>query len=77
MVGQSGMKFNYAEVQLKNYYKKKMTNPQELINDIKFNIEWLETTDGDSVECISIENLEGALSKFLNKKVKLSQDEES
>ena len=53
-----------------------MTNPQELINDIKFNIEWLETTDGDSVECISIENLEGALSRFLNKKVKLSQDGE-
>ena len=53
-----------------------MTNPQELINDIKFNIEWLETTDGDSVECISIENLEAALSKFLNKKVKLSEDGE-
>jgi hypothetical protein len=53
-----------------------MTNPQVLINDIKFNIEWLETTEGDSVECISIENLEAALSKFLNKKVKLSQDGE-
>ena len=47
-----------------------MTNPQELINDIKFNIEWLETTEGDSVECISIENLEAALSRFLNKKIK-------
>jgi hypothetical protein len=51
-----------------------MTNPQVLINDIIFNIEWLETTDGDSVECISIENLEAALSKFLNKKVNLSED---
>lgn len=54
-----------------------MTNPNQLIEDIIFNIEWLETTEGDSVECISIENLEGALSRFLNKKVKLSQDEES
>jgi hypothetical protein len=53
-----------------------MKNPNELIEEIILNIEWLETTDGDSVECISIENLEGALSKFLNKKVKLSQDEE-
>jgi hypothetical protein len=51
-----------------------MTNPKELIEDIIFNIEWLETTDGDSVECISIENLEAALSKFLNKKVNLSED---
>jgi hypothetical protein len=53
-----------------------MKNPNELIEEIILNIEWLETTDGDSVECISIENLEGALSRFLNKKVKLSQDEE-
>ena len=53
-----------------------MTNPKELIDDIIMNIEWLETTEGDSVECISIENLEGALSRFLNKKVILSQDGE-
>lgn len=53
-----------------------MTNPNQLIEDIILNIEWLETTEGESVECISIENLEGALSRFLNKKVKLSQDGE-
>jgi hypothetical protein len=53
-----------------------MKNPNELIEEIILNIEWLETTDGDSVECISIENLEGALSRFLNKKVKLSDDGE-
>lgn len=53
-----------------------MTNPNQLIEDIIMNIEWLETTEGESVECISIENLEGALSRFLNKKVKLSQDGE-
>jgi hypothetical protein len=51
-----------------------MINPQELIKDIIFNIEWLETTEGDSVECISIENLETALSKFLNKQIKLSEN---
>ena len=49
---------------------------QELIKDIIFNIEWLETTEGDSVECISIENLETALSKFLNKQIKLSENGE-
>ncbi len=54
-----------------------MTNPNQLIEDIIFDIEWLQTTEGDEVECISIENLEAALSRFLNKKVKLSQDEES
>lgn len=53
-----------------------MTNPNQLIEDIIFNIEWLQTTEGDEVECISIENLEAALSRFLNKKVKLSQDGE-
>lgn len=52
-----------------------MTNPNELIEDIKFNIEWLQTTEGDEVECISIENLEAALSRFLNRKIKLSEDE--
>jgi hypothetical protein len=53
-----------------------MTNPNELIQDIQMYIEWLETTEGDSVECISIENLEMILSRFLNKKIKLSEDGE-
>ena len=53
-----------------------MTNPNQLIEDIKLNIEWLSTTEGDEVECISIENLEAALSKFLNRKIKLSEHEE-
>ena len=29
-------------------------------------IEWLETTEGDEVECISIENLEMVLKKYFN-----------
>lgn len=51
-----------------------MTNPNDLAEDIKLNVEWLQTTEGDEVECISIENLEVALSKFLNRKIKLSED---
>ena len=50
-----------------------MTN-EKLINDIQENIEWLETTEGDEVECISIENLEGILSKFLKEEIKLTID---
>jgi hypothetical protein len=46
---------------------------QNLINDIKSNVEWLETTEYDSVECISLENLESILSEYFNKPIKLSQ----
>jgi hypothetical protein len=28
-------------------------------------IEWLNTTEGDEIECISIENLQGALKDFI------------
>lgn len=44
----------------------------ELINNIKTETEWLQTTEGHEVECISLENLEGILSKYLNVKIKLS-----
>lgn len=44
----------------------------ELINNIKTETEWLQTTEGDEVECISLENLEGILSKYLNVKIKLT-----
>ncbi len=43
-----------------------------LINELQNNIEWLETTQGDEVECIGIENLEGILSRVLKRKIKLS-----
>lgn len=45
----------------------------ELIEKIQDNCEWLETTEADSIECISIENLEAILSEFLNKKINLTQ----
>ncbi len=47
-----------------------------LENEIKENAEWLTTTEGDEVECISIENLEDILNRFLElrqNKLKLSQ----
>lgn len=47
---------------------------QELITVIKKDIEWLSTTNGDEVECISIENLEYALTRFLNQRVLLSEE---
>ena len=34
-------------------------------------IEYLETTEGDSVECISLENLEGILTEFFSRKITL------
>ena len=44
----------------------------QLIDKIQENIEWLDTTEGDEIECIGIENLEGILSKFLNIPIKLT-----
>jgi len=37
-------------------------------------IEYLETTEGDSVECISLENLEGILTRFFNRKITLKNN---
>ena len=47
----------------------------QLIDNIKGNAEWLETTQGDEIECISMENLQGILQKFLNVQLKLTSDE--
>jgi hypothetical protein len=46
---------------------------EELTYEIQQEIEYLETTEGDSIECIGIENLEGILSRFFGIKIKLSQ----
>jgi hypothetical protein len=48
-------------------------NVQQLIEDIQSEIEWLETTEGDQIECIGIENLEGILSNYLGFNIKISQ----
>lgn len=47
-------------------------NEEDLIEAIQDEIEWLSTTQDDEIECIGIENLEGILSKFFNKTIKLS-----
>jgi hypothetical protein len=49
---------------------------QNLKEIIQNNVEWLETSEGDEVECIGIENLEGILSKYFNTEIKLTQDGE-
>lgn len=45
----------------------------DLIIAIQENTEWLETTEGDTVECISIENLEHILQIYLNTSLNISQ----
>lgn len=40
---------------------------------IKENVEWLYTTDNEEVESISIENIQVILSKFISKKIDLTQ----
>ena len=44
----------------------------ELIEQIQSETEWLSTTEGDEVECIGIENLEGILSRYLGVTIKLT-----
>lgn len=38
---------------------------EDLLKEIEDNTEWLQTTEGDEVECISIENLKGLLEHYL------------
>lgn len=45
---------------------------EKLEEEIKENIEWLYTTDNDEVECISIENLEGILTRFFGRRISLT-----
>ena len=49
-------------------------NIDDLVEAIQSEIEWFETTEGDDLECIGIENLEGILSKYLGTPIKLTQD---
>jgi len=46
----------------------------ELIKAIQDNTEWLETSEGDMVECIGIENLQTILSMFLKTPIEISQE---
>ena len=51
-------------------------NIDDLVKAIQSEIEWFETTEGDDLECIGIENLEGILQRFLNTPIKLTQNGE-
>jgi len=46
---------------------------EDLIKVIQDNTEWLETSEGDLVECIGIENLETILEIALGVPIKISQ----
>lgn len=48
---------------------------ENLIEAIQQDVEWLSTTDGDEVECISIENLEAILTKLTGSRVFISENE--
>ena len=43
-----------------------MNKTEEFLNSINYWVEWLQTTEGDEVECVSIENLEMLLKKYFN-----------
>lgn len=47
----------------------------ELIKAIQQETEWLSTTEEDEVECISIENLEGILTRWVGLRVVISESE--
>lgn len=50
-------------------------NIADLIADIQEEIEWMETTEGDIHQVITIENLEPILSALLEKKINLKLDD--
>jgi hypothetical protein len=53
--------------------KRIIMNVQDLINSIQAETEWLQSTQEDDVECISLESLEGILSRYFEFKIKLTQ----
>ena len=49
-------------------------NVQTLIDQIQAETEWLSTSEGDEIECIGIENLEGILSRYFSFNIKLTEE---
>lgn len=47
---------------------------ENLISAIQLDAEYLESTEGDTYGCITLENLEGILSKYFNQTIKLEQN---
>ena len=48
---------------------------ENLISAIQLDTEYLESTEGDEYACITLENLEGILTKFFQTKIKLKQND--
>jgi hypothetical protein len=46
---------------------------EDLVYQIQQKTEWLSTTEGDEIECIGIENLEGIIKKTFGIKLNISQ----
>lgn len=53
---------------LRKYLKNKLVSTEEVMNLINNDIEYLETSEKDELACITIENLEGILNRYFNKK---------
>ena len=43
-----------------------MNKTKELLESVEEHTEWLETTTGEEIYCLSIENLETVSKKYLN-----------
>jgi hypothetical protein len=48
---------------------------KKLITEIQENIEYLETSEGEEIECISIENLEGILTRWFGELIEISENQ--
>ena len=46
---------------------------ENLISAIQLDTEYLESTEGDEYACITLENLEGILTRYFNQTIKLEQ----
>lgn len=46
---------------------------EDLVYQIQQETEWLSTTEGDVIECIGIENLEGIIKDVFGIKLNISQ----
>jgi len=51
-------------------------NINDLINAIKWNAEYLESTEGETYGCITLENLEGVLTQYFEQPIKLETNED-
>jgi hypothetical protein len=46
---------------------------EDFVYQVQQETEWLSTTEGDEIECLGIENLEGIIKKVFGVKLNISQ----